>query len=59
MPDGLFTLCEGNGCLLRERCSRYIYGKDVDREAEGYMWIPGCNEETRDAYLPINKTSHE
>ena len=19
MPDGLFTLCEGNGCLLRKR----------------------------------------
>lgn len=58
MPDNLYTLCEGVGCSLRGRCSRYVCGEHVDRNAEGYMWIPGCNDETREAFLPVPEVQH-
>lgn len=54
MSEPQFSLlCEGRGCVLRERCIRYTSGIHVDHKASGYMWIGSCNEETRPDYLPV------
>ena len=26
MPEKIYVLCEGIGCLLKERCQRYVSG---------------------------------
>ena len=52
MPEKIYVLCEGIGCLLKERCQRYVTGKNIRKDSEGYMWQTNCNEEERPDYLP-------
>ena len=58
MPQAPYLLCEGVGCMLRSRCSRFVYGENVDRHAEGYSWIPCCHDESREAYIPVAVVSN-
>ena len=55
MPEKIYVLCEGIGCLLKERCQRYVNGKNIRKDSEGYMWQTNCNEEERPNYLPTSK----
>lgn len=50
-----FTFCEGAGCMLRDRCRRFLDGVSIDRSASGYVWVSGCEEESRPLYLPVPK----
>ncbi len=54
MPDGLYLLCEGVGCVLSQHCQRYVTGKNVDKHAEGFMWTHNCHEEECPYYLPTS-----
>ena len=55
MPEKIYVLCEGIGCLLKECCQRYVSGLRVNKTTEGFMWQNNCNEEERPDYLPISK----
>ena len=55
MPEEMFVFCEGVGCVLRDRCFRYVAGERIDRSASGYIWISGCQEEERPMYYPLAK----
>ncbi len=51
--EPLYHYCEGIGCTLRDRCQRYVNGRDIDPHAEGYSWITSCSEEERPMYIPV------
>ena len=53
MPENLCVLCEGVGCLLRERCQRYVRSLSVLEDAEGLKCLSNCDEEERPYYVPV------
>lgn len=55
MKNDLLLFCTGEGCLLRNGCYRYTDGKEVDKRAAGFSWMGHCEEEERQAYLPLNE----
>ncbi len=54
-----YALCEGKTCALKETCKRYQDGSNVDRQAEGYYWMPHCDVETRLGYMPTGENRNK
>lgn len=46
-----FNYCNGKGCALKNHCVRYVEGRNIPNDAEGYWWIENCNESNRDMFL--------
>lgn len=44
MEESKFTYCEGQNCIKKESCSRYIEGKSVGTKTEGFWWQSSCDD---------------
>ena len=46
------TYCKGKGCLLANKCKRYLEGQRIaTSDDERYYWIDHCDEESREAFV--------
>lgn len=50
---GNTLFCNGIGCGLKENCHRFHDGQRIDPHAPGYTWMPSCDIEERNGYLPM------
>jgi len=49
------TYCKGKGCLLAEMCKRYLEGQRIAAsDDEQYYWFDHCDEESREAFVPVD-----
>lgn len=46
--------CDGVGCILRERCQRFVDGQRIklnrEHDTAQHYWMDHCDVETRDSY---------
>ena len=60
MDKSYYIYCNGNHCLLKSNCKRYLYGLRfpvcVQKESDQYMWIDNCDAETRELFEPEKKS---
>lgn len=53
MEQELFTYCEGVGCVLCDRCRRFVEGQSIAKDSPGFHWMSGCDTEERNGFLPL------
>lgn len=51
MEQELFTYCEGVGCMLCDRCRRFVEGQSIAKDSPGFHWMSGCDTEERNSPL--------
>ena len=45
----IYTYCEGDSCVLKEHCTRYLEGLRLP-DGNGWWWMKSCEDE-RDGYI--------
>lgn len=60
MPSlSYFTYCDGVGCILRERCRRFVDGQRIklnrEKDSGQYYWMSHCDIEAREGYKGITR----
>ncbi len=53
--DKIYLFCDGEKCLLKDLCQRYVLGRSIDAHAPGFSWMPNCNVEDRNAFISTEK----
>ena len=52
------TYCNGDGCLLRNQCKRYVEGPRIKDNHHGdthqFYWMDSCNIDNRELFLSTN-----
>ena len=45
-----FCYCNGKRCAIKDSCVRYVEGKHIPKNEDGWWWMEEC-EEDRPAYI--------
>lgn len=52
------SYCNGDGCLLRNQCKRYVEGQRIKDNHHGdtnqFYWMDSCNIDNRELFLSTN-----
>jgi len=58
MAKSYSPYCNGNHCLLRSNCKRYLDGQNIylQNNSKKYVWIDKCDEKERDLFDPMKKS---
>lgn len=58
MSNKDITYCNGDGCLLRNMCRRYVEGQRIKANRHGdtnqFYWTNSCNIDNRELFLLTN-----
>lgn len=53
MANKDFCYCNGNDCSVKEHCIRYVEGKNIPTDEQGWYWMNDCGSE-RIGYIDNN-----